>query len=184
MQAYPKYGSEKKGLPTTYYLTIGDQHIKTHSELEFVDLIILNDVNAILANPLKGVVDGGAIFMQSPYDDPSAVWTRIPDRHKKTIADKKIHIYYCDTVKIAREVASVADLQMRMQGIVTLGAFLKLTPYAKDSGMSDEQVMAGVEKAIRKYFGKRGERVVQDNMTCISRGYGELKEVSREMIDG
>jgi pyruvate-ferredoxin/flavodoxin oxidoreductase len=183
VQAYPKYGSEKKGLPTTYYLTIGDAHIKTHSELEFVDLIILNDVNAILANPLHGVVDGGAIFMQSPYDNPKDVWDRIPERHKKTIASRKIRLYYCDTVKIAREVASVADLQMRMQGIVTLGAFLKLTPYSKDSGISDEQVMAGVEEAIRKYFGKRGERVVQDNMTCISRGYKETQEVPRDMVD-
>jgi len=183
VQAYPKYGSEKKGLPTTYYLTIGDEHIKTHSELEFVDLIILNDVNAILANPLKGTVDGGAIFMQSPHEDPQDVWVRIPDRHKPSIRDRKLRLFYCDTVKIAREVASVADLQMRMQGIVTLGAFLKLTPYAKDSGMSDEQVMAGVEKAIRKYFGKRGERVVQDNMTCISRGYNELAEVPRELIE-
>jgi pyruvate-ferredoxin/flavodoxin oxidoreductase len=184
VQAYPKYGSEKKGLPTTYYLTIGDEHIKTHSELEFVDLIILNDVNAILANPLSGTVDGGAIFMQSPYDDPQDVWRRIPDRHKPTIRDKNIRLFYCDTVKIAREVASVADLQMRMQGVVTLGAFLKLTPYAKDSGMSDEQVMGGVETAIRKYFGKRGERVVQDNMTCINRGYSELKEVPRETMKG
>ena len=184
VQAYPKYGSEKKGLPTTYYLTIGDEHIKTHSELEFVDLIILNDVNAILANPLKGMVNGGAIFMQSPYDDAADVWKRIPDRHKPTIRDKKIRLFYCDTVHIAREVASVADLQMRMQGIVTLGAFLKLTPYAKDSGMSDEQVMAGVRKAINKYFGKRGERVVEDNMTCISRGYNETKEVPTQMING
>lgn len=184
VQAYPKYGSEKKGLPTTYYLTIGDDHIKTHSELEFVDLIILNDVNAILANPLKGMVDGGAIFMQSPHDDPQDVWARIPERHKKTIREKNIHLYFCDTVKIAREVASVADLQMRMQGVVTLGAFLKLTPYAKNSGISDEQVMAGVEKAIRKYFGKRGERVVQDNMTCINRGYNESQEVPRSMVEG
>lgn len=183
VQAYPKYGSEKKGLPTTYYLTIGDAHIKTHSELEFVDLIILNDVNAILANPLKGMVDGGAIFMQSPYDNPKDVWDRIPERHKQTIRDRNIHLYFCDTVKIAREVASVADLQMRMQGVVTLGAFLKLTPYAKNSGISDEQVMAGVEKAIRKYFGKRGERVVQDNMTCISRGYSESQEVPRDMVE-
>ncbi|MCA9146613.1 MAG: 2-oxoacid:acceptor oxidoreductase family protein [Planctomycetales bacterium] len=182
VQAYPKYGSEKKGLPTTYYLTIGDAHIKTHSELEFVDLIILNDVNAILANPLHGVVDGGAIFMQSPYDNPQDVWQRIPERHKKTIRKKNIRLYFCDTVKIAREVASVADLQMRMQGVVTLGAFLKLTPYAKNSGISDDQVMAGVEEAIRKYFGKRGERVVQDNMTCIRRGYKESQEVPRDMI--
>ena len=60
--------------------------------------------------------------------------------------------------KIAREVASEADLQMRMQGIVLLGAFLKLTPYARRSEMTDEQVYAGVEKALRKYFGKRGDR--------------------------
>jgi pyruvate-ferredoxin/flavodoxin oxidoreductase len=33
VQAYPKYGSEKKGLPTTYYLTIADLHIMMHSEL-------------------------------------------------------------------------------------------------------------------------------------------------------
>src|SRR5205823_1301928 len=32
VQAYPKYGSEKKGLPTTYYLTIADLHIMMHSE--------------------------------------------------------------------------------------------------------------------------------------------------------
>ena len=74
-------------------------------------------------------------------------------------------------VKIAREMASEADLQMRMQGIVLLGAFLKLTPYAKESQMTDEQVYAGVEKALRKYFGKRGDRVVQDNLNCVKRGY-------------
>jgi pyruvate-ferredoxin/flavodoxin oxidoreductase len=184
VQAYPKYGSEKKGLPTTYYLTIGDEHIKSHSELEFVDLIILNDVNAILANPLKGVVDGGAVFMQSSHSDPNDVWQRIPDRHKKSIKERKMRVFFCDTVQIAREVASVADLQMRMQGIVTLGAFLKLTPYAKDSGMSDDVVMEGVEKALRKYFGKRGERVVQDNLTCVRRGYNELGEIPAEMIQG
>jgi len=84
-------------------------------------------------------------------------------------------------VKIAREVASEADLQMRMQGIVLLGAFLKLTPYAKESEMSDEQVYAGVEKALRKYFGKRGDRVVQDNLTCVRRGYSEMKEIPRRL---
>src|SRR5206468_5696904 len=52
VQAYPTYGSEKKGLPTTYYLTIADQHIMTHCELELVDLVVPNDVNAIPADPL------------------------------------------------------------------------------------------------------------------------------------
>jgi pyruvate-ferredoxin/flavodoxin oxidoreductase len=184
VQAYPKYGSEKKGLPTTYYLTIADEHVLTHSELEFVDLVVLNDVNAVLSgNPLKGMVDGGAIFMQSPYQDPADVWRRIPDHHKRTIREKQLRVNFIDMVHIAREVASVADLEMRMQGIVLLGGFLKLTPYAKESEMSDDHVMAGVEKALRKYFGKRGEQVVQDNLTCVRRGYNELQEIPRELIE-
>ena len=183
VQAYPKYGSEKKGLPTTYYLTIADSHIFTHSELERVDLVVLNDTNAMFSgNPLHGVVEGGAIFMQSAYASPADVWARIPLQHKNTIRRKRIRIYFTDMVKIAREVASVADLEMRMQGIVLLGAFLKLTPYARSSGMNDDQVYAGVEKALRKYFGKRGEQVVQDNMTCVKRGYSEMQEVPQEMM--
>jgi pyruvate-ferredoxin/flavodoxin oxidoreductase len=178
VQAYPKYGSEKKGLPTTYYLTIGDSHIMMHSELEHIDLLCINDPTAMLSpETMKGLMPGGAIFMQSPYTDPAEVWKRIPDHNKQTVREKNIRIFYCDMVKIARDVASEADLQMRMQGIVLLGAFLKLTPYAKESKMSDDQVYEGVENALRKYFGKRGERVVQDNLACVKRGYSEMKEV-------
>ena len=120
--------------------------------------------------------------MQSSYNNPTDVWARIPAHHKKFIREKKIRVYFADMVQIARDVASVADLQMRMQGIVLLGGFLKLTPYGRNSGMTDDQVYAGVEKALRKYFGKRGDRVVQDNMTCIKRGYQETKEVPQEII--
>jgi pyruvate-ferredoxin/flavodoxin oxidoreductase len=184
VQAYPKYGSEKKGLPTTYYLTIAETHINMHSELERVELLCINDPTAILSPlTLKGLVSGGAIFMQSPYGDPADVWGRIPAENRQFIKEKKVRVYYCDMVRIAREVASEPDLQMRMQGIVLLGAFLKLTPYAKEAQMSDEQVYAGVEKALNKYFGKRGAQVVQDNMTCIRRGYGEMKEIPASVIN-
>lgn len=185
VQAYPKYGSEKKGLPTTYYLTIADSHIYSHAELEHVDLVVLNDTTALLSgNPLKGMVDGGAIFMQSPFTEPAEVWDRIPQQHRQTIREQKLSVYFIDMVKISREVASVADLEMRMQGIVLLGGFLKLTPYAVQSQMTDEEVYAGVEKALRKYFGKRGEQVVQDNLTCVKRGYSEMKKIPTAIIHG
>ena len=183
VQAYPKYGSEKKGLPTTYYLTVADSHIMMHSELERVDLLCINDPTAILSPiTLSGLIEGGAVFMQSPHAEPIEVWKRIPDENKKMIRQRNIRVFYCDMVKIARDVASVADLQMRMQGIVLLGAFLKLTPYAKESNMTDEQVYEGVEKALRKYFGKRGDRVVQDNLTCVKRGYSEMREIPPAII--
>jgi pyruvate-ferredoxin/flavodoxin oxidoreductase len=183
VQAYPKYGSEKKGLPTTYYLTVADSHISMHCELEKVDLLCINDPTAIQsAGTLKGVVQGGAIFMQSPHTEPAEVWKRIPTAVRRMLRDKGIRVYYADMVKIAREVASEPDLQVRMQGIVLLGAFLRLTPYARDSNMSDEQVYGGVEKALRKYFGKRGDQVVKDNLTCVQRGYSEMKMIPASVM--
>jgi pyruvate-ferredoxin/flavodoxin oxidoreductase len=185
VQAYPKYGSEKKGLPTTYYLTIADSHIFSHSELEHVDLIVLNDTTALdSGQPLNGMVDEGSVFMQSPFAEPADVWKRIPENQKELIRTRKLRVFFADMVTIAREVASVADLEMRMQGIVLLGAFLKLTPYASDSGMGDDEVYVGVEKALRKYFGKRGEQVVQDNLTCVKRGYSEMQEIPSDLIAG
>ena len=113
-----------------------------------------------------------------------SVRKRIPANVKQMLREKKARVFFCDMVKIAREVASEADLQMRMQGIVLLGAFLRLTPYARVSQMSDEQVYGGVEKALRKYFGKRGDQVVQDNLTCVKRGYSEMQEIPQTMIQG
>jgi pyruvate-ferredoxin/flavodoxin oxidoreductase len=183
VQAYPKYGSEKKGLPTTYYLTIADAHINMHCELEHVDLLCINDPTAILSPlTLHGLMPGGAVFMQSPYSDPVDVWSRIPPQNRHAIREKKVRVFYCDMVRIAREVASEADLQMRMQGIVLLGAFLRLTPYAREAEMTDAQVYAGVEKALQKYFGKRGDQIVQDNLTCVRRGYSEMKEIPQDVI--
>jgi len=183
VQAYPKYGSEKKGLPTTYYLTIAKDHIRVHSELEHVEFIPLNDVNAFnLENPLAGLSENGMVFVQSPKTESSEIWAAIPAWARRNLIQKNARVFALDTVKIAKEVSSLADLQQRMQGIVLLGVFLRVTPFTSDSGISDEDLFKGVEKALRKYFGKRGERVVQDYLKAVSRGYRELMEIPRDIM--
>ncbi len=183
VQAYPKYGSEKKGLPTTYYLTIAKDHIRVHSELEHVEFIPLNDVNAFnLENPLAGLSQNGMVFVQSPKTEASEIWGATPAWARRELIQKNARVFALDTVKIAKEVSSLADLQQRMQGIVLLGVFLRVTPFTADSGINDEDLFKGVEKALRKYFGKRGERVVQDNLKAVSRGYRELMEIPRDVM--
>jgi pyruvate-ferredoxin/flavodoxin oxidoreductase len=183
VQAYPKYGSEKKGLPTTYYLTIAKDHIRVHSELENVEFIPLNDVNAFnLENPLAGLSQGGMVFVQSPKTNTAEIWAAIPAWARRNLIQKDARLFALDTVKIAKEVSSLADLQQRMQGIVLLGVFLHVTPFKEQSGISDDELFKGVEKALRKYFGKRGERVVQDNLKAVSRGYSELLEIPRDVM--
>ena len=184
VQAYPKYGSEKKGLPTTYYLTAAEEPIRIHSELKFVEFVPLNDVNAFnLGNPLSGLQEGGTVFVQSRYTDPAEVWEHIPEYARRIIRRKNIRVLYLDAAAIAREVATSPDLQVRMQGIVLLGVFLKATPFLQARQISQDELMAGVEKSLRKYFGKRGEQVVQDNLTAVRRGYSEVQEIPRSIID-
>src|SRR5438876_4490776 len=183
VQAYPKYGSEKKGLPTTYYLTIAKDHIRVHSELENVEFIPLNDVNAFnLENPLAGLSDNGMVFVQSPKTETAEIWAAVPAWARGSLIQKNARVFALDTVKIAKQVSSLADLQQRMQGIVLLGVFLRVTPFTAESGVSEEDLFKGVEKALRKYFGKRGERVVQDNLKAVSRGYRELMEIPRDVM--
>ncbi|TAL02419.1 MAG: pyruvate ferredoxin oxidoreductase [Verrucomicrobia bacterium] len=183
VQAYPKYGSEKKGLPTTYYLTVAEKHIRTHSELAHVEFIPLNDVNAFnLGNPLDGIADEGSVFIQSPETDPQRVWDHIPAYGQKLIRNKRLKVFYLDTVKIAKEIATDPDLQQRMQGVCLVGIFIRVTPFASRSGMSDEHVLESVEKYIRKYFGKRGEHVVQENLKCVREGLKSVMEIPWDII--
>ncbi len=183
VQAFPKYGSEKKGLPTTYYLTVADDVIRIHSELNYVDFVPLNDANAFLyANPLKGLQPGGTIFVQTSKATAEEVWANVPPEVKAGIREKNIRVMALNAAKIAREEAPVPDLEVRMQGVVLLGIFLKATPFAEEAGLSDDEVLAGVEKAVRKYFGKRGEVVVQANLRAIQRGYNEVFFLSEEVL--
>lgn len=183
VQAYPKYGSEKKGLPTTYYLTIAETQIRTHCELEQVEFIPLNDVNAFnLSNPLAGLSEKGMIFVQTYHSDPHEIWRSIPEYARTILRQKKARIFALDTVKIAKEVATEPSLQQRMQGIVLLGIFLKATPFQKRFKLTEAELLVGIEKSIRKYFGSKGEGVVQDNLKAVRRGYDEVFEIPQEVM--
>ena len=178
VQAYPLYGSEKKGLPTTYFLTVAEERIRTHSELAHVDFVPLNDVNAFhLGNPLAGIAAGGTVFIQSSDADPAAIWKRIPDEAQAIIRERGLRILALDTQKIARETTSRPELQVRMQGIVLLGIFLRATPFLSRLPYTDDEIDRAVERSMRKFFGKRGEAVIQENLRAARRGFSEVFEV-------
>jgi pyruvate-ferredoxin/flavodoxin oxidoreductase len=42
--------------------------------------------------------------------------------------------------------------------------------------------MVGIEKSIRKYFGSKGETVVQDNLRAVKQGFNKVFEIPRDVI--
>ncbi|MBI4461026.1 MAG: 2-oxoacid:acceptor oxidoreductase family protein [Acidobacteria bacterium] len=185
VQAYSKYGSEKKGLPTTYFLTLASEHVRTHCELIHVDMVSLNDLNAFQqGNALAGLAENGIVFAQSPEREAALLWEAIPSAARQLLREKRIRVFYLDSTAIAREVSSSPSLILRMQGIVMLGAFLRITPFQNSLKLSEEQLFQGVEASLTKYFGKRGRKVVEDNLRAVRRGYDEVLELPREVILG
>ena len=64
-----------------------------------------------------------------------------------------------------------------MQGIVLLGVFLRAAPFVAERRMERDALMDAVRESLTRYFGKAGERVVEENLICVQRGYDEVREV-------
>jgi len=179
VQAYPRYGSEKKGLPTTYYLTIADEPIRVHAELDLVDFVPLHDVSAFrLGDPLAGLVGEGDLFIQSPLSDPEAIWLSIPADARARLLARHIRVTALDTAAIARRHAPRPDLQVRMQGVALVGVFLRVSPFAARANLDRDRLLEAVGEQLGRFFGKRGGVVVDANLQVIAEAYDSLIDVS------
>jgi pyruvate-ferredoxin/flavodoxin oxidoreductase len=179
VQAYPRYGSEKKGLPTTYYLTMATERIRQHGELENVDFVPLHDVAAFRqGDPLRGLADGGTVFLQSAATDPSAVWASIPFDTRRELLDRRIRLVVLDTAALARRHAPRPDLVQRFQGIALVGAFLRLTPFADRAGLGRDELLGALRPCLVRFFGKRGSDVVDANLALIAEAYDGVVDVT------
>ena len=179
IKANPKYGSEKKGQPTTYYLSAAPEPIRINCEYFYVDVVLSPDPNVFHhTNALAGLKEGGVFIIQRDQPSPDQVWSEIPERYQQTIVDKKIRLFYLDAFKIAREEATDSELQLRMQGIAFQGAFFAASPVAQQAGLSEEQLLQAIRSQLQHKFGDKGARVVEDNIRVVRRGYDEIREVT------
>ena len=179
VQAYPRYGSEKKGLPTTYFLTIADEPIRQHAELQEVDFVPVQD-SAVFryGAPLHGLVDGGTLFLQTALTDPEEIWASLPAAARAEMVARSIRLAALDTAALARARSPRADLEVRMQGVALVGVFLKLTPFAAQAGLDREALLAAIRPGLMRAFGKRGSKVVDANLAVIADAYDTVIDVT------
>ncbi|WNB16924.1 2-oxoacid:acceptor oxidoreductase family protein [Marivirga arenosa] len=183
IKANPKYGSEKKGQPTTYYLAAAPEPIRMNSEFYFVDVVLSPDPNVFKhTNALAGLKKGGCFIIQSDKNNPEEVWNSIPKQYQKLIVKNDIRIFYIDGFKIAREEATDPELQLRMQGIAFQGAFFAASPLMESAGLNDKQLLKAIEDQLQSKFGSKGQRVVDDNMRVVKRGFTEVHEITEKVV--
>ena len=177
VKANPKYGSEKKGQPTTFYSVLSHDPVKLNAELKHVNVVLSPDGNVFgHSDPLAGMEEGGVFVLQS-HETPEAVWTSIPALARRTIREKKIRVFTLDAFGIASSEASDPELRYRMQGAAFMGAFFHCAPLLEREGLDEKRLFEGIRAQTEKKFGHLGVRVVEDNIRVIRRGWDEVVEV-------
>ncbi|GHU03405.1 hypothetical protein FACS1894158_01750 [Betaproteobacteria bacterium] len=177
----PKYGSEKSGAPTNYYITLSPETIKiTNAELEDVEVVISPDHRSFVhTNPLKGLAAGGTFILQS-NSTPEKVWEELPVQARKTIREKKINFFIIDAFAVAKKHAPTPELATRMMGIAFIGA---VAGHVKQvvAGASRKDIAEKVKKQITKKFGTKGAAVVDGNMDVIHEGIDATQRVDYDL---
>jgi pyruvate-ferredoxin/flavodoxin oxidoreductase len=177
VSANPKYGSEKKGAPTSYFMVAAKDRIRVNCDLRHVTVVLCCDPKAFThTNPLDGMAEGGSLVWESDQEGTQA-WEQLPLWARKQIIDKKIRVFTLPGFAIAKKATDRADLQLRMQGNAFLGAFFAVSTLLKEFGITQEQYRAVVREQYVKKFGKLGEAVVESNMEVMMQGYDQVKEI-------
>ena len=177
VSANPKYGSEKKGAPTAYFLVVAPERIRVNCDLRHVGVVLCCDPKAFThTNPLEGISEGGALIWESD-EEPKDAWERLPLWARSQIIERRIRVYTLPGFDVARKATNRPDLQLRMQGNAFLGAFFAVSPLLQEFDVSREQFEEVVLKQYKKKFGRLGDAVVRSNMEVMTQGYERVREI-------
>ena len=177
VSANPKYGSEKKGAPTAYFLVAAPERIRVNCDLRHVNVVLCCDPKAFThTNPLDGMSEGGSLVWESEEEGEKA-WERLPLWARRQIIDKKIRVFTLPGFEIARKATNRADLQLRMQGNAFLGAFFAVSPLLSEFHIPPEQFRQVVHKQYVEKFGRFGDTVVNSNMEVMTQGFERIREI-------
>ncbi|HEX9728033.1 MAG TPA: 2-oxoacid:acceptor oxidoreductase family protein [Gemmatimonadales bacterium] len=183
IKANPKYGSEKKGQPTTFYAVLAHEPIKLNAELKHVTVVLSPDPNVFRhSNPLAGLSPEGGVFILQGERGAEETWRGLPATARREILAKNHRMFVLDGFKIASDEASDAELRYRMQGAAFMGAFFRASPLMRQENLVEADLFDGIRKQLEKKFGHLGTRVVEDNVRVIRRGYDELVEVDARAL--
>ncbi|MDB9823314.1 pyruvate:ferredoxin (flavodoxin) oxidoreductase, partial [Deltaproteobacteria bacterium] len=166
-QAYFAYDAKKSGGSTVSHLRFSPHPIQSPYQLTQADFIAChNPAYVDQFDLLEGIVDGGSFLLNSPWS-LKEMEEKLPDPLKRTIAQKKLSVYNIDAVKIAVEIGLGGRINMIMQA-----AFFKIA-----NVIPPEEAFNYMKDAIKKTYGKKGDKIVKMNTDAVDKAIGALEKI-------
>jgi pyruvate-ferredoxin/flavodoxin oxidoreductase len=167
-QAYFVYDSKKAGTITTSHLRFGKGTINAPYLIDNADFIACHNFTFLEKyDMVSKAKQGGTFLLCSPFEHDE-VWSRMPVEVQQQIIGKQLKFYVINAIKLAEELGLGARINVIMQT-----AFFKISAI-----IPLEQAIAEIKGAIKKSYGKAGEKVVAMNNAAVDAALENIYQVA------
>lgn len=169
-QGYFEYDSKKAGSVTKSHLRFSPRPIIGSYLVHSANFVACHQWQFINQVDMLAKAEEGATFLvNSPYG-PDEVWDHLPKQVQKDIIGKKLKFYVVDAYSVGRQTGMGTRVNTILQT-----CFFKL---GNVGGMSADEAIGYIKKAIEKTYSKKGQEVVQKNFAAVDASLAALYEVT------
>ncbi len=166
-QGYFVYDSKKAGSVTVSHLRFGKNPIRSPYLIDRANFIACHNPSFVEKYDMLSNIEEGGTFLLTTSHSADEVWDTLPKEVQQQVIDKKVKFFVIDAISIGHEIGLGARINMIMQS-----AFFKLTGI-----LPEEQAVDAIKRAIKKSYGRYGDKVVEMNYLAVEAGMTKLAEV-------
>lgn len=157
-QAFPKFGSERRGAPVEAYVRISTIPIRRHNQVYQPDAVVVQDSTLLRSEPVTaGLVEHGLVILNAE---------RRPDNPHNSGLDRSgsdVLRWIC----LPANKISETFLGRPLPNTVLLGALAAATDWVS---------LGALEQAIGNHLARKGEKIVSANIDALREGYRLTQE--------
>ncbi len=148
-QAFPKFGSERRGAPVEAYVRISSTMIRAHNQVYAPDAVVIQDAGLLRSEALlRGLKRGGLIILNGEQN---------PDSESR------------DFRWICLPASQIGErhLGRSLPNTVLLGALAASTEWVSPGAL---------EQAVTKLLASKGETLIKANIAALREGVGFITQ--------
>ena len=174
IQGYFEYDSKKSGSLTISHLRVSDHPIKKTFTLTSANFVACHNFSYVgKFDMLSGLKEKGTVLLNTTLSK-NELSDFLPTDFVDTLKKKNAKLYIIDATKVA----NLCDLGNKIN-IVMQTAFFKITNIIDYKKARDL-----IKDAVRKTYGKKGEKIVNSNISAVDKTDELLEEVDISTLVG
>ncbi len=166
-QGYFVYDSKKSGSITTSHLRFGKNKVVAPYLIDKANFIACHNFTFLDKYDMLARLEPGGTFLLTTTFSKDQVWKHMPAKVQKQLIDKNAKFYIIDAIGLGQALGLGARINMIMQ-----------TAFFMISGiLTEKQAIKAIKDAIKKTYGKKGDKVVNMNYSAVDGAIEKIVEV-------